>query len=143
MERPAGVVRGRRRARGALLVDRALESGEILGRPSLGREARENGLEVEADLEALEDAAEAEIGNEEAAVHLELDESVADESAERLPHGAAGDAERVRQLCLPDPRARGESPVHDPRAQLVVRQPDDGAHAKRPRGRLAHRIPKG
>ena len=140
MECPAGVVRGRSRARGALVVDRAPESGEILVRPSLGREAREDGLEVEADLEALEDAAEPEIGNEEAAVHLELDEPVADESAERLPHGAAGDAERVRQLCLPDPRTGGEAPVHDHRAQLVVGQPDDGAHAKRTGGRLAHRI---
>ena len=140
VERAAGVVRGRRRACGTFVVDRAPKGCEVLGGPSLGREAREDGLEVEADLEPLEDAAESEIGNEEAPVHLGLDEPVADESAERLPHGAAGDAERVRQLCLPDPRTGGEASVHDHRTQLVVRQPDDGAHAKRTGGGLAHRI---
>ena len=111
-------------------IDRA-ERGEVVVRPSLGREAREHGLEVEAGLEALEDAVEAEIRDEEAAVHLELDEPVADEPAERLPDGAARDPERVGELCLPDPRAGGEAAVDDHRAQLVVGEADDRAHAER------------
>ena len=90
-------------------IERA-KRGEVVVRPALGREPREHGLEVEAGLEALENAVEPEVRDEEAAIHLELDEPVAGEPPQRLADGAARDPERVGELGLPDPRAGARRP---------------------------------
>ena len=124
-------MRRRRGSRGALVLDRGAERGEVVVRPALGGEPREHGLEMEAGLEALENSVEPEVGDEEAAIHLELDEPVAGEPPQRLADGAAGDPERVGELSLPDPRARSDASVDDHRAELVVGETDDRAHAER------------
>ena len=79
MERAARVVCGGRGASRALVVDRATEIGEVVVRPSLRGQAGDQGLQKEPRLEPLEDLSDAEIGDEEAAVDLELDEPVAGE----------------------------------------------------------------
>ena len=64
------------------------------------REPRDLRLEGEPRLEPLANVVEPGIGNEEAAVDLEDDETVAREPAERLAHRAARDPETVRELPL-------------------------------------------
>ena len=75
---------------------------------------------------------EPDIGDEEAAVDLEVDEAVAREPAERLAHRAARDAERCRRAR---PGARREPGARrardDQRADLVVGEADDRADPQR------------
>ena len=98
--------------------------------PPLGGKPRNAGLEQEPRLETLEHALEADVRDEEAAIDLEVDETVAREAAQRLPHRAAGDTESVRELRLTDARPGLEPSVDDPCAELVVGQLDDGANAE-------------
>ena len=98
---------------------------------SSGREPGDLGLEQQPGLEAVEDALEADVRDEEAAVHLEGDEPVAGEPPQRLADRAARDPERVGELRLADPRAGGEPAVDDHRAQLVVGETDDRPHPER------------
>ena len=91
------------------------------------------GLEHEPRLEPLADVVEPDLGDEEAAVDLELDEAVAGEPAQRLAHRAARDPEPVGELALAEPRARRERARDDQRADLVVGEADDRADAQRRR----------
>lgn len=138
VEGPAGVVRRGGRPRGALGVDGPSEGGKVVVRAPLGCEPRDDRLEMEPCLEPLQDLGKPEVGHEEAAVHLELDEPVADETPERLADGASGDAERLRQLRLADARAGGEAAVDDHRPEFVVREADDRADAKRSGAHVTH-----
>ena len=71
------------------------------------------------------------LGDEEAAVDLEVDEAVAREAPQGLPHRAARDPEPVGQLALTEARARRERARDDQGADLVVGEPDDRADAER------------
>ena len=102
----------------------------VVGAP-LGGQPGDERLEQQARLEPLEDAVETEVGDEEAAVHLEGDEPVAGEPTKRLAHRAARDPEGLGDLRLAHAGARSEPPVDDHRADLVVGEPDDRAHAER------------
>ena len=93
------------------------------------------GSSEQARLEPLEHPLEAGVRDEEAAVHLEHDEAVACQPPERLPHGAARDPERLRQLRLADASAGLEPPVDD-HARAARRR-----RARRRSGRGAGRTP--
>ena len=64
---------------------------------------------------------------------LELDEPVPREPPQSLAHRAAGDPERLGELRLPEHGRRGRAAVDDHRADLVVGESDDRAHAERAR----------
>ena len=77
-----------------------LPSGIFFVGAPLGSESGDLGLEHEPYLEALAHLTEPEIGDEEAAVDLELDEPVPGQTAQRLAYRAARDAELVCELAL-------------------------------------------
>ena len=54
-------------------------------------------------------AVETEVGDEEAAVDLELDQAVAGQPPQRLPHRASRDAQLLGELRLTETRARAAS----------------------------------
>ena len=95
-------------ARRGLGLDRLPHQLEILLAATIRSPSCDLGLECEPRLEPLAYVVEPDLRHEEASVDLELDETVAGEPAQRLAHRAAGDAEPVCQITLPEPRAGSE-----------------------------------
>ena len=111
----------------ALCLHRQVEELEVLVGSALGGKPGDLRLEHEPRLEPLQDRLDAERGDEEAPVDLELDEAVAREPAKRLADRATRDPELVGELALADPRPGHEHAADDHRANLVVGEADDGA----------------
>src|SRR5438552_413405 len=105
MKGAARVVRLVARRGSTLCVDRGAHRVEVGTPPALRREPCDRGLQHESSLEPLEHAVEPDVEDEEAAVDLELDETVPGESPQRLANRRPRDAELVRELRLTEPCA--------------------------------------
>ena len=133
VERAARVVRGVGRPGG---IARPRSSSSIVSRSGSGASLRGQPGDRPARARGVPRAGRGrrrapESATKKPAVDLELDEPVARQPPECLAHGAARDAEAVGELGLAEPRTGRERAADDQRADLVVGEPDDGAHAER------------